>query len=120
MQIDLGRGLWRVWLFFTLIWVGVCAWTVYDANSQAGKAESLLAYYKDSALAAQKLENGHSGVSPLVSAHLNEQIELNQKIVADQHARGAKFFFWAWFFPLVGLVLARGIPWVVRGFAPRG
>jgi hypothetical protein len=118
MKINLGRGLWRVWLFFTLIWVSVCAWNVFDANSQATKAESLLAYYKDSALAAQKLESGHSGVSPLVSAHLNEQIELNQKLVADQKARANKFFFWAWFVPVVGLVLARAIPWVVRGFEP--
>jgi hypothetical protein len=54
MKINLGRGLWRVWLFFTLIWVSVFAWNVFDANSQATKAESLLAYYKDSALAAKK------------------------------------------------------------------
>jgi hypothetical protein len=117
MKTNLSRGLWRLWLFFTLIWVGICGYQAIDAAGQVRKAQALLTYYKNSVVEAQKLESV-AGISPLVVTHLNEQVSLNEKLAASEHARGGRFFLWAWSVPLAALLFARGVPWVVEGFAP--
>ena len=118
MPINLSRGFWRLWLFFSFIWVVGCAWQVYDARAQITKAEALESYYTKANVDARRLEL-HSGATPIssiINAHLAEQVDMNAKLITDEHARDAKFFRLMWLVPLVTLVFARGIPWVWEGF----
>lgn len=115
MMVNLAKGFWRLWLFFTLIWVSFCGWQVFDSQNQLKKAQELKAYYTQASADAQKLE-GKAGVKPLVSAHLSNQIESNTQVVLTQSARFDRYIWLLWLVPLVCAIFCWGIPWVARGF----
>ncbi len=115
---NLSRGFLRLWLFFSLLWVSFCAYQVWDAKAELKQAEALLGYYAKSSAEAKTLE-GRAGASPVVSAHLVEQVQQNTTTIAQQKSRAERYAQLLWQVPLITLVFARGIPWVVNGFLGR-
>jgi hypothetical protein len=115
MALNVSRGFWRLWLFFSFVWVVFCAWQISDARHQMKKSHELEVYYAHASADAQKLE-GSAIVTPMVSEHLSEQVGLNGKIIEAQKIREAQYTRLIWLAPLITFVFARGVPWVWEGF----
>ena len=114
-MLNLSQGFLRLWVFFTFLWICFCAYQLWDARVRTQQAQVLLGYYAQSSAEAKALE-GQAGASPIVSAHLAQQLESNTEIIKAQKSRSHTFLQLLWLVPLVSFIFARGIPWVWSGF----
>ncbi len=115
MKVNLACGLFRLWLFFTVLWVVSLGAQMLDARGQIKRATELQSYYERESRNAL-LPGGQSAFSSLLRDHLSQQAEFNTTVLSTQRTRLGRLAILFWSVPLGGLFLAGGIPWVVAGF----